>query len=67
MRQRFCKLPNRDSKNLERERPKLPKFDDFDLNVKQASEKDVVKPEVGSRYLCTPGSCWKWVCFTTTA
>ncbi|MFP7277214.1 gallidermin/nisin family lantibiotic [Bacillus paralicheniformis] len=54
-------------KNLERERLKLPKFDDFDLNVKQASEKDVVKPEVGSRYLCTPGSCWKWVCFTTTA
>ncbi|MGF3084274.1 lantibiotic streptin, partial [Streptococcus pyogenes] len=19
-----------------------------------------------SRYLCTPGSCWKLVCFTTT-
>lgn len=41
----------------------MPKFDDFDLNVKQVNENDV---RVGSRYLCTPGSCWEWVCFTTT-
>jgi gallidermin/nisin family lantibiotic len=45
----------------------MPKFDDFDLNVKQASASDnSPEPRVGSRYACTPGSCWEWVCFTTT-
>ncbi|HEL1796080.1 TPA: lantibiotic streptin [Streptococcus suis] len=38
---------------------------DFDLDLK-TNKKDTVTPAVGSRYLCTPGSCWKWVCFTTT-
>lgn len=45
----------------------MPKFDDFDLNVKQASESgNNMDSRVGSRYMCTPGSCWEWVCFTTT-
>ncbi|MGN7118993.1 gallidermin/nisin family lantibiotic [Lysinibacillus odysseyi] len=44
----------------------MPKFDDFDLNLKEANDNQV-EPMVGSRYMCTPGSCWKWVCFTTTA
>ena len=38
---------------------------DFDLDLK-TSEKRTAEPYVGSRYLCTPGSCWKLVCFTTT-
>ncbi|MGO0263764.1 lantibiotic streptin [Priestia megaterium] len=45
----------------------MPKFDDFELDVKQVSNpKDTVEPMVGSRYACTPGSCWELVCFTTT-
>ena len=43
----------------------MPKFDDFDLNLKEANDNQV-EPMVGSRDLCTPGSCWKWVCVTTT-
>lgn len=31
---------------------------DFDLDLK-TNKKDIVTPAVGSRYLCTPGSCWK--------
>lgn len=47
----------------------MPKFDDFDLNVKQEKATDTkgdIQPQIGSRYACTPGSCWKAVCFTTT-
>lgn len=33
---------------------------DFDLDLK-TSEKRTAEPYVGSRYLCTPGSCWKLV------
>ncbi|HFS8613603.1 TPA: lantibiotic streptin [Streptococcus pyogenes] len=38
---------------------------DFDLDLK-TNKKDTATPYVGSRYLCTPGSYWKLVCFTTT-
>ena len=38
---------------------------DFDLNLKSTKNEDA-SPSVGSRYLCTPGSCLKWVCLTTT-
>ncbi|HEQ0375189.1 TPA: lantibiotic streptin [Streptococcus pyogenes] len=38
---------------------------DFDLDLK-TNKKDTATPYVGSRYLCTPGSCWKLVCFITT-
>lgn len=47
----------------------MPKFEDFDfdLDLKQVkSPKDKIEPQVSSRYACTPGSCWKWVCVTTT-
>lgn len=30
---------------------------DFDLNLKSTKNEDA-SPSVGSRYLCTPGSCW---------
>lgn len=40
---------------------------DFDLDLKTTDKAHQVTPSVGSRYACTPGSCWKWVCFTTTA
>ncbi|WP_026887542.1 gallidermin/nisin family lantibiotic [Clostridium beijerinckii] len=44
------------------------KLDDFDLKIKKDDNKTgKVTPQVNSRYACTPGSCWKWVCFTTTA
>ncbi|HFQ9029426.1 lantibiotic streptin [Streptococcus agalactiae] len=38
---------------------------DFDLDLK-TTKNNFAQPLVGSRYLCTPGSCWKLVCFTTT-
>lgn len=38
---------------------------DFELDLK-TNKQDVNEPLVGSRYLCTPGTCWKLVCFTTT-
>lgn len=45
----------------------MAKYDDFDLKIKTAAEgDDDPTPRVSSRYLCTPGSCWDLVCFTTT-
>lgn len=47
----------------------MSKYDDFDLKVKKTSEEEKDEQptaRVSSRYLCTPGSCWDLVCFTTT-
>lgn len=39
---------------------------DFNLDLKNSNKENGAHVEVGSRYACTPGSCWKYVCFTTT-
>ena len=45
----------------------MAKYDDFDLKIRTAADGDnEPTPRVSSRYLCTPGSCWAIVCFTTT-
>jgi len=44
----------------------MAKYDDFDLNLQVEGNETGIQPMVGSRYACTPGTCWKWICFTTT-
>lgn len=35
----------------------MPKFDDFDLNLKETSSKSNIQPQVTSIAYCTPGTC----------
>lgn len=45
---------------------RMKKYDDFDLKLNEKKAGGEVKPQVSSRYLCTIGSCNKWICITTT-
>lgn len=35
----------------------MPKFDDFDLNLKETTANSDVQPQVTSIAYCTPGTC----------
>ncbi|MCR3758629.1 gallidermin/nisin family lantibiotic [Clostridium felsineum] len=42
----------------------MKRIDDFDLKVKQETSKDnkAVKPQITSKVLCSPGTCWIIIC-----
>lgn len=46
----------------------MPKFDDFDLNLKQSANSQKIEPQVTSVAACTPGTCnskcpkTNWLC-----
>lgn len=46
----------------------MPKFDDFDLDLKQSTNNQNVEPQVTSVLACTPGTCndkcpnTNWLC-----
>ncbi|QZN88725.1 gallidermin/nisin family lantibiotic [Vagococcus lutrae] len=46
----------------------MPKYDDFDLNLKQTSSSNQKNPRVTSVIACTPGTCnnkcpnTNWLC-----